>query len=131
MKDRRGRPMTKPNGEPLTRNAEANGKSENINNGLKNYIYKDLKPEDIPLNEITCIMDADQVACRAFFMRMLPLYDAGDNIAMVFSPQCFYNTPPYSDIFNHANVHFWEYLLPGADAVQTLYCPGTNILIRS
>lgn len=75
-----------PNGTPHMEYAEVNGKAENLNNGLKNYIYKDLKPEDIPLNEMVCIMDADQVACRAFFMRMVPLFDAGDNVAMVFSP---------------------------------------------
>lgn len=36
---------------------EVNGKSGNLNNCLKNVIYKGVK--DIPLEEVVCIFDAD------------------------------------------------------------------------
>ncbi len=39
---------------------------------------------------------------------MVPLFDGGDDVGMVLSPQCFHNLNPHADIFNHSNVHFWE-----------------------
>jgi len=35
---------------------------------------------------------------------------AGDDIGMVLSPQCFHNLNLHEDIFNHSNIHFWEYI---------------------
>lgn len=49
-----------------------------------------------------------QVANPEFFMKTVPLLDDGDDVAMVLSPQCFYNTNADADIFNHSNIHFWE-----------------------
>jgi hypothetical protein len=48
------------------------------------------------------------VANPEFFMKTVPLLDDGDDVAMVLSPQCFYNTNADADIFNHSNIHFWE-----------------------
>ncbi len=45
--------------------------------------------------------------------------------------QTFYNMNPEGDIFNHANVHFWEYSQTGYDALGLISCTGTNFLLRS
>ncbi len=49
---------------------------------------------------------------------------------MVLSPQCFHNLNLHTDIFNHSNVHFWEYMQPGYDALGFISCTGTNFLVR-
>ena len=63
---------------------EMNGKSGNLNN-----VCRQLYPAgvDIPGSELVCVFDADQVATSAFFARTLPLFDGGDDVAMVLSPQ--------------------------------------------
>ena len=63
---------------------EMNGKSGNLNN-CGSQIYP--PGTDIPLNEVMCIFDADQVAKRDFFLRTLPFFDGGDDVGMVLSPQ--------------------------------------------
>ena len=55
-----------------------------------------------------------QVASTSFYLKTLPLFDGGDDVGMVLSPQCFHNLNLHADIFNHSNVHFWEYMQPGA-----------------
>ena len=71
-----------------------------------------------------------QVASKEFFLKTLPLFDGGDDVGMVLSPQCFHNLNLHSDIFNHSNVHFWEYMQPGYDALGFISCTGTNFLVR-
>ncbi|CAL8470908.1 g10450 [Coccomyxa elongata] len=107
---------------------EMNGKSGNINN-----VCSQLYPPGtvVPGNELVCIFDADQVASKDFFQKTLPLFDGGDDIGMVLSPQCFHNLNLHTDIFNHSNVHFWEYMQPGYDALGFISCTGTNFLVRS
>ena len=39
-------------------------------------------------SEIICIFDADQVAKPDLFLRALPLFDSGDDVGKVLSPQC-------------------------------------------
>ncbi len=63
---------------------EMNGKSANLNNAMR-QIYPDGRP--IPPTEVVCVFDADQVANPDFFLRMLWKFDAGDDVAMVLSPQ--------------------------------------------
>ena len=63
---------------------EMNGKSANLNNCMR-QIYPEGVP--IPLNEMVCIFDADQVANPDFFLKTVPLFDAGDDVGMVLSPQ--------------------------------------------
>lgn len=48
----------------------------------------------------------------------------GDDIGMVLSPQCFHNLNLHEDIFNHSNIHFWEYMQPGYDALGFISCTG-------
>ena len=70
-----------------------------------------------------------QVANPDFFLKMVPLMDGGDDVGMVLSPQSFHNLQPHADIFNHANIQFWEYAQHGYDAIDFISCTGTAIVI--
>ena len=48
-------------------------------------------------------------------MKMLPELN-DPRVALVLSPQSFHNYNPKSDIFNHSNFTYWEYILPGQPA---------------
>jgi hypothetical protein len=66
------------------------------------------------------------VANPDFFLKTLPLFDAGDDVGMVLSPQCFHNLRMGADIFNHSNIHFWEYAQHGYDAIGFISCTGAH-----
>ena len=66
-----------------------------------------------------------------FFLRTIPLFDGGSGVGMVLSPQCFHNLNGAADVFNHGNIHFWEYMQPGYDALGFISCTGTNFLMRA
>ena len=70
-----------------------------------------------------------QVANPDFFLKMVPLMDGGDDVGMVLSPQSFHNLQPHADIFNHANIQFWEYAQHGYDAIDFISCTGTAIVV--
>lgn len=72
-----------------------------------------------------------QAVNREFFLKTVPLLDEGDDVSMVLTPQAFHNLDLDTDIFNHSNVHFWQYMQPGADAIGFISCTGTNFLLRS
>ena len=72
-----------------------------------------------------------QVCSKDFFLKTVPLFDGGDDVGMVLSPQCFHNLNLHTDIFNHSNVHFWEYMQPGYDALSFISCTGTNFLVSA
>ncbi|KAK9803849.1 hypothetical protein WJX73_008180 [Symbiochloris irregularis] len=107
---------------------EMNGKSGNLNN-----VVGQLYPPGcvIPTQELLCVFDADQVPGRDFFLHTLWLFDGGENVGMVLSPQAFHNLNPYADLFNHSNIHFWEYMQPGYDSFGFISCTGTNFLMRA
>jgi cellulose synthase/poly-beta-1,6-N-acetylglucosamine synthase-like glycosyltransferase len=107
---------------------EMNGKSGNMNNVLQ-QIY----PTGcfIPPDELIAVFDADQVAKPDFFLKMTPMFDAGDNIGMVLSPQYNSNLSATNDIFNHSNLHFWQYMQTGYDALDFISCTGTNFMVRA
>ncbi|DBB00628.1 TPA: hypothetical protein ACH3X3_002312 [Trebouxia sp. C0006] len=107
---------------------EMNGKSGNINNVCSQMYPPGTR---VPGSELICVFDADQVASKEFFMKTIPMFDGGDDVGMVLSPQCFHNLNLHSDIFNHSNVHFWEYMQPGYDTLGFISCTGTNFLVRS
>lgn len=115
-------------GRKKPKGGDPNGKSANLNN-VCHQLYPEGYP--IPANEIICVMDADQRAEPMFFMKLVPLLDGGDDVGMVLSPQCFDNINKGADIFNHQNIHFWEYMQPGYDCLGFISCSGTNFLIRS
>ena len=54
------------------------------------------------------------------------MFDAGDDVGMVLSPQCFHNIDAHADIFNHGNVQFWEYAQVGYDAIGFISCTGAR-----
>ena len=62
------------------------------------------------------------MAQPSFYLKTLPLLDEGDDVAMVLSPQAAHNLDPWTDIFNHANQHFFQYMQPGADCIGA-FCP--------
>jgi len=64
---------------------EMNGKSANLNNVCSQLYPKEVAT--VPGNELVCVFDADQVATSRFFARTIPLFDGGDDVAMVLSPQ--------------------------------------------
>ncbi|KAK9810557.1 hypothetical protein WJX73_000559 [Symbiochloris irregularis] len=107
---------------------EMNGKSGNLNN-----VCSQLYPTGVPIpgTELICIFDADQIAKKHFFLAMVPLFDGGDDVAMVLSPQAFHNLNNHTDIFNHSNIHFWEYMQPGYESLGFISCTGTNFLVRA
>jgi cellulose synthase/poly-beta-1,6-N-acetylglucosamine synthase-like glycosyltransferase len=114
-----------------------NGKSANLNFCLQR-IYPDIEdPENsqaikqIPVNELMCLFDADQTCSKGFFMTMLRYIDSGDDVGVALSPQLMYNVIPDCDIFNHQNVHFWEMMQPGMDALGFISLTGTNMIMRS
>ena len=43
---------------------------------------------------------------------------------MVLSAQCFGNLNRHTDIFNHSNLQFWEYMQPGFDSWGFISCTG-------
>lgn len=90
------------------------------------FLLVSVQDVPIPGSELLCIFDADQVARRVFFMRTVPLFDAGDDVGMVLSPQCFHNLNRHTDIFNHSNLQFWEYMQPGYDAWGFISCTGVH-----
>lgn len=73
-------------------------------------------PQGLPLERprLSCSARGCQVAMPMFFIKTLPMMDDGDDVAMVLSPQLFNNTDVHADIFNHSNIHFWEYMQIGA-----------------
>jgi len=115
-------------------NGETNGKSNNLNHCLKNVIYKDYYPMNpqgpkIPKHEVMVVFDADMVAKPNFFTKILEVM-VDDDISLCLTPQGFNNVDAQSDIFNNLNLSFWEYMLPGTDALGYIACTGTNFCIR-
>lgn len=54
-----------------------------------------------------------------------------DSCSLVLTPQAFSNINPKADIFNNINQQFWEYVLPGCDALGYIACTGTNFCLRA
>lgn len=66
---------------------EANPKSANLNSCLRKIYGDDVAPPEM---EVVAVFDADQAAHSHFFTSTLPWMDAGDDVAVVQSPQvCF------------------------------------------
>ncbi len=51
-------------------------------------------------------------------------------MALCLTPQGYHNIRPGTDIFNNVNLGFWEYILPGYDALGYIACTGTNFALR-
>lgn len=72
-----------------------------------------------------------QVAKPDFFLKTTPMFDAGDNVGMVLTPQYNSNLSWTNDIFNHSNLHFWWYMQPGALYKRETYVQRSLFLNRS
>lgn len=105
-----------------------NGKSENLNYSI-GQIYK--KEDQNKENELIVIFDADQIPKDDFLMRLVHNFDYDRKLGLVVTPQMFSNTEKYADIFNHYNIQFWEYILPTFDCTNTIFCTGSNFIIRA
>ncbi len=68
---------------------ETNPKSANLNNCLKQIYGEAIPPE----SEVVAVFDADQAAHSHFFTSTLPWMDAGDDVALVQSPQVSIASP--------------------------------------
>jgi cellulose synthase/poly-beta-1,6-N-acetylglucosamine synthase-like glycosyltransferase len=69
------------------------------------------------------------VAKPNFFTKILELM-LDNEVALALTPQGFNNVDAQSDIFNNLNLSFWEYMLPGTDALGYIACTGTNFCLR-
>jgi hypothetical protein len=69
------------------------------------------------------VFDADMVAKPNFFTKILEVM-LDDDCALCLTPQGFNNVDAQSDIFNNLNLSFWEYMLPGTDALGYIACTG-------
>ena len=65
--------------------------------------------------------------CACALQVLLRYIDSGDNVGVALSPQLMYNVHPDCDIFNHQNVHFWEMMQPGMDALGFISLTGALI----
>ena len=63
---------------------ESNPKSANLNSCLKKIYGENATPPEM---EVVAVFDADQAAHSNFFTSTLPWMDAGDDVAVVQSPQ--------------------------------------------
>lgn len=111
-----------------------NGKSENLNYALR-MIYprrRDVDdPENIGIGEVVALFDADQTCSADFFEVTLRYLDSGDDVAAALTPQLMHNVLPDCDVFNHQNVHFWESMQPGMNALGFISLTGTNMVLRA
>ncbi|KAK9834108.1 hypothetical protein WJX84_003052 [Apatococcus fuscideae] len=128
MAEMGGQYMARPKG----RAGDGNPKSANLNWCL-NQIYSPhiLAGRRIPANEVISILDADHKVASEFFKALTPLFDRGDDVAMVLTPQFFRNVKHGHDIFNHVNSAFWYLMQPTFAVLGLISCTGTNFMIRA
>lgn len=89
-----------------------NGKSQNLNNALK-QIYGKYAASDISTREFVAVLDADMVPVPECFMRMLPHLMDDDKVAIVQSPQHFWNIDYESDILENGATLKWHIAYKG------------------
>ena len=79
---------------------------------------------------VVVVFDADMVCYPDFFVKILAeLYDP--QVAIVLTPQKFWNYDINCDIFNHSNLIYWQVSLPGLDGWDNVSCTGTNFVVRA
>ena len=66
-----------------------------------------------------------------FFLKTLPLFDAGDDVRMVLSHHASHNLAPGADMINRGTIQFWEYAQHGYDALGFISCTGAHALLIS
>ena len=108
----------------LTRSNNHHAKAGNINHA-------------IPLTngEFIAIFDADFIPTKNFLQRTLGFFQ-DDNLALVQTPQSFYNTDPIArnlgleDILTPEEEVFYRQLQPVKDGAGSVVCSGTSFVVR-
>jgi cellulose synthase/poly-beta-1,6-N-acetylglucosamine synthase-like glycosyltransferase len=111
---------------------KGHGKAGNMNYCLERIIYPDIDNyEDIPTTDVVAVFDADMVPMRQFVSRLLPYFFDKPNVAMVQTPQTFYNVHPDADFFGAHSISFFQHSFPGYSEFDVASCSGTNFLVSS
>lgn len=108
----------------LTRSNNHHAKAGNINHA-------------IPLTdgEFIAIFDADFIPTKNFLQRTLGFFQ-DDNLALVQTPQSFYNTDPIArnlgleDVLTPEEEVFYRQLQPVKDGAGSVVCSGTSFVVR-
>jgi cellulose synthase (UDP-forming) len=110
--------------EYLTRPDNLHAKAGNINHALP-----------LTNGEFIVIFDADFVPTRNFLQRTLGFFQ-DDNVALVQTPQTFYNSDPIArnlgleQILTPEEEVFYRQLQPIKDAAGSVVCSGTSFVVR-
>ena len=79
------------------------GKAGNLNYTLRHVLY----PQKPAPNAVLVVLDCDQEPHADFLEHTLPYLHTQPRVALVQTPQHFYNVVPSADIFNHHNGAFF------------------------
>nr|AAR89623.1 cellulose synthase [Ciona savignyi] len=103
-------------------------KAGNINHTL-HYVFDDAYAEQ----ECVIIFDADFMPRRNYLLRVLPVFSEKRTrpIALVQTPQFFYNVNSDEDVWDHLNVSFFHRIEPSLDRWSAVNCCGTNFTVRA
>ena len=108
----------------ITRPDNAHAKAGNLNHALRQTY-----------GELVVVFDADFVPTRNFLQRTVGFFQK-DKIALVQTPQSFYNSDPISHNLGLQNVLtseeevFYRYLQPIKDGAGSVVCAGTSFIAR-
>ena len=108
----------------LTRSNNDHAKAGNINHAIP-----------LTSGEFIAIFDADFIPTRNFLQRTLGFFQ-DDNLALVQTPQSFYNTDPIArnlgleDILTPEEEVFYRQLQPIKDGAGSVVCSGTSFVVR-
>ena len=123
------RPEIKALAELLKCNYIARPDHNNAKAGNLNYALKQVS------SDIVVVFDADFVPLNNFLERTLGFFHADSNLAMVVTPQNFYNPdPPQKNLGGKFipgdMVNFYQVIQPSRDVVNAVICSGTSIVYR-
>ena len=111
------------------------GKAGNLNYFFRGVLCGGARPlceGGVPGPEhVVAVFDCDMEAHADFLGHTLPYLAAEPRVALVQTPQAFFNVAPAADIFNHNNVGFFQAVQPGLDAWGATVCCGTNFAVRA
>jgi cellulose synthase (UDP-forming) len=113
----------------LRRPTNEHYKAGNLNHALRMLAASSERPDYV------AVFDADFIARPGFLRRTLALMRAPE-VALVQTPQYFYNPDPFQYALRAARVlpddqrNWFDFRLPSLDAVGAATCCGTSCLIR-
>ena len=104
------------------------GKAGNLNHALRKLFRGRGRPA---AEHVVVVFDCDMECHADFLAHVLPFVAGDTRVALVQTPQFFYNVSPEGDVFNHANAAFYQGMQPGLDAWGATVCCGTNFAVRA